>query len=151
MNKCFFCGRNAETSLTEIDDDGNVHEGHICDVCRESHLSEPIDLDAITDPEQLLSLIRGRRPCRCGMTESDFDDSGRFGCPECYHHFDGKMEELVFPFHKSRRHEGKSPKRLDDPDERHKVLRLRYAKAIETENYELASAIKRELDATKCP
>ena len=61
------------------------------------------------------------------------------------------MKDLVFPFHQARFHEGKKPKRhyidslMQDPVEKEKILKLRYAKALELENYEQAKIIKEQL------
>ncbi len=70
----------------------------------------------------------------------------------CYSFFKKKMKELVFPYHGASRHAGKRPKAnyvetlMCDPVEREKILKLRYAKALELEQYEKAAEIKKELD-----
>lgn len=124
--------------------------------------SDSLDLTHIKTPEELLSFLSNLKvptkkketipPCRCGLTETEFDEKGKFGCAHCYDHFGPKLEELVFPYHGgAREHVGKRPKNwsenrwMNDPVEKKKVLKLRLAKAIEVEDYERAAELKKEL------
>ena len=113
------------------------------------------DLQEIKSTEDLLDFItthqhKQKDPCpQCGLTMKEFDDSGRFGCKECYDHFTECMEELVYPYHGGREHTGKIPKYSgeDVQEERKKILKLKMAHAIEFEYYEEAAEIKKKLDA----
>lgn len=173
LKRCFFCNRAGETPvhLTEIGKDGKLESADMCVECGKTFMNdvyEPtekpvmgeqnVNLDHVTTPEQLLSLLTDNskppmEPCECGLTEAEFDDKGRFGCPKCYTHFSNKMEELVFPYHKAKEHVGKRPKHhwlheaMQNPVEKRKILKLRYAKALELEDYEKCAELKRELDA----
>lgn len=119
-----------------------------------------VDVSHIKTPQELLSFLMGTPspgspdaipPCECGTTEAEFDQTGRFGCPKCYTHFEAKMSEQVFPFHGASEHVGKKPKRsreemwMSDPVEKEKVLKLRLAKAVEVEDYERAAELKKQL------
>lgn len=175
LNKCFFCNKITYTPvhLTEVNENGTVDAFDLCANCAEKYMNDIdsgtdksqdnnpniIDLTHITTPEQLLSLLTNVSPesgtvgaCECGMTEKEFEEHGRFGCPKCYTHFKEKMEKYVFPFHKGREHNGKRPKAhflevlMQNPVEKLKILKLRYAKALELEQYEKAAEIKKEID-----
>jgi len=123
--------------------------------------SEKVDLSHIKTPEELLDFLgmkevtriseETKEPCKCGLTLEEFDIHGKFGCPKCYEHFSERMEQVVYPYHGAHEHVGKYPRRqLEEkwestPDEKTKLLKLRYAKALELEEYEKASEINEEL------
>jgi len=168
---CFFCNKTTYTPyhVTEIHD-GVVNAYHMCKSCGDDYfkefipepkpMKEKLDLTHIKTPEELLDFLSGvhpkktsdKKPCECGLTIEDFEKKGKFGCPKCYTHFDEKMEELVFPYHKAREHVGKQPKRLmqermeNDPVEKLKLLKLKYAKALELEEYEKLRDLKDQID-----
>jgi protein arginine kinase activator len=172
VNKCHVCNLIKETPIhvTERNDDGTVSTYDLCQQCWEARMKElegqpkatgakqMVDLTHIKTPEELLLFLSGLRPprqssiqpCECGLTEVEFEDTGRFGCPKCYDHFKHQMEHVVLPFHKADQHVGKRPKRyiehlMENPVEKRKILKLRLAKAVELEDYETAAAIKKEL------
>lgn len=179
INKCRFCNKTTYTPIciTDINDDGAVDSYSVCKECGVKQMkdlegpsetpafakAESLDLATIKTPEELLTFLAGLpvkkqnkiKPCSCGMTEDEFDKYGRFGCTQCYTHFTAKIEELVFPFHGARSHVGKKPKHgyieslMQNPVEKEKILKLRYAKAIELEEYEKCAEIKKELDLLK--
>jgi protein arginine kinase activator len=184
-NKCSLCNQLTHTPIhfTDIEKDGSVNSFHMCQKCGSPYMEEAngkieqtpeetnmhqqqtIDLSNIKTPEELLHFLTGlkvkpapnpdSKPCSCGMSEEEFDNTGRFGCQHCYKHFPEKMEEWVFPFHKAKAHTGKKPKRnyieslMQNPVEKEKILKLRYAKALELEAYEQAAVIKKELENLK--
>lgn len=50
---------------------------------------------------------------RCKMTFQQFTKIGRFGCSECYHTFEDKMQPILKRFHSGNTvHAGKIPKRI---------------------------------------
>jgi protein arginine kinase activator len=174
FQKCFFCNKLkfAPYHVTEIEK-GQAQLFDMCASCGETYTKDletkspkGTDLTKITNTEQLLNFISGvgvdivspkssMPPCECGMTEEVFDKIGRFGCVKCYEHFSIKMEQLVYPYHGAKLHVGKRPKRQikekleNDPIEKQKVLKLKYAKALELEDYEAAAQIKKELDLSQ--
>ena len=175
FHKCFFCNKLAPTPyhVTEIDGD-SIQSVDLCTKCGEEYLGsltqpvgttpkESVDLTNITTPEQLLELLTGqpqfekkyppKNPCACGMTLQEFDEYGRFGCPDCYEHFHELVELVVLPYHNNpEEHVGKRPRHLAeriaerDPQEKMKLLKLRLAQAIELEEYERASVLKEQID-----
>lgn len=174
MNKCFFCDEITYTPfhVTEIAKDGDVSSYVMCRVCGLEYLkdvyepnmkNQPVkkDLSHIKTPEELLKFLSDAQrdanplePCDgCGLTEKEFDKSGKFGCPQCYDHFDDKMESLVYPWHNgAREHTGKIPIRqmkelwMSTDEEKLKLLKLRYAKALELEEYEKLDGLQQEID-----
>ncbi len=84
----------------------------------------------------------------CGFTQADFKKSGRLGCPECYVTFADGLEGLLKSMHKGTKHTGKMPEHLrqkKDMAEQMGSLQKKLAKAIETENFELAAKLRDEI------
>jgi protein arginine kinase activator len=85
---------------------------------------------------------------RCGFSQADFKKSGRLGCPECYRTFSEGLAGLLKTMHKGTRHIGKAPEALRqtrDNSDRLKTLQKKLAKAIETEDFELAARLRDEI------
>jgi protein arginine kinase activator len=164
LGKCFFCDetKHLPYTITEVND-GNVESHQMCKECGEEYMGskkkKEIDLTYIKTPEELLAFIQEIRqpliePCKCGMTLKEFNTHGRFGCSECYSHFEIVMEQLVYPYHKARFHVGKHPKKqmeeeANKPSEKLKLLKVRYAKALELEEYEKLADLLKEIDDVK--
>lgn len=173
INKCFFCDKITYTPfhVTEIDKDKGVSSYTMCRECGSEYLKdvyepkmkkpEPTkDLSHIKTPEELLKFLSDAQrdanplpPCvECGLTEKEFDKAGRFGCAKCYDHFETKMESLVYPFHNAREHVGKRPMKqmrelwVSTDEEKLKLLKLRYAKALELEEYEKLDGLQQEIE-----
>lgn len=87
---------------------------------------------------------------RCGFTQADFKKSGRLGCPECYTTFAEGLAGLLKSMHKGTRHVGKVPeglRQMRETADRMKSLQKRLARAIETEDFETAAAVRDEIKA----
>ena len=85
---------------------------------------------------------------RCGFSQADFKKSGRLGCPECYQTFAEGLAGLLKTMHKGTRHVGKAPEALRKSREvgdRLKLLQKKLNKAIATEDFETAAAIRDEI------
>lgn len=163
--KCFFCEKKiyCPYSITEIEK-GQVESYHMCAKCGEEYnkvlqktKSNPVyqDVTLIKTPDQLIDLLFGlggievKPPCQCGLTSTEFEKTGRFGCEYCYTHFPDMLEQFVFPYHNASRHYGKRPKNYEKPmdkEEKRKLLKLKLAKAVELEEYEKAGVFKKELE-----
>ena len=168
IKKCFFCNKIGPVPyhVTEIEK-GQVESFDMCAKCVDEYTKElggnpvknpPIDVSNIKTPEDLLSFISSvssktsdKKPCKCGTTPEDIEQKGRFGCVNCYEHFKEFMESMVYPFHNADTHVGKTPRAQimrkieENPEEKMKLLKLRYAKAIELEEYEKAAEINEEI------
>jgi protein arginine kinase activator len=85
---------------------------------------------------------------RCGFTQADFKKSGRLGCPECYQTFAEGLSGLLKTMHKGVRHIGKAPealRRSRETGDRLKLLQKKLNKAVETEDFEAAAALRDEI------
>jgi protein arginine kinase activator len=171
--KCNLCDKDiyCPYHVTEKNSKGKWETHDLCIPCALAYLSafEPlvtsgpkskseIDLTEIKTTEELLTFITAHQqakkdPCpTCKLTLKEFDEKGRFGCPQCYEHFTEIIEELVFPYHGKKDHVGKVPKRkTEDMGEQLKLLRLKMVRAIEFEQFEEAAKIKKQLDDLSSP
>jgi len=112
-----------------------------------------LGLGASQELEQATSGVETKCP-RCGFSQADFKKSGRLGCPECYQTFAEGLSGLLKTMHKGVRHTGKAPEALRKSREigdRLKLLQKKLAKAVETEDYELAAQLRDEIKVLTGP
>ncbi|MEZ0333753.1 MAG: UvrB/UvrC motif-containing protein [Gemmatimonadales bacterium] len=102
-------------------------------------------------PEQAAVSARTGDNCpRCGGSLQDFRESGRLGCPECYHSFEAPLRDLLRRLHGSTHHMGERyADRESEPvapnGARTADLREQLRLAVETENFELAAELRDRL------
>ncbi len=82
----------------------------------------------------------------CGLTFSDFRETGRLGCPHCYTTFESYLKGLLRRVHGSTQHVGKiylspDPTRTELED-RLERLRRKLRSAVEREDFERAAEIR---------
>ena len=156
--KCENChNAPAKVHMTEIDDENEKRERHLCEECAEKlgltvknySLSELLAGIAAGQ----LSQKGGSAPdvtCpSCGMTFAEFQGgAGRFGCAEDYEAFG----ELILPrlerFHDSTQHVGKSPRTGDSTSTQAgylRSLRAQLREAVSQEAYERAAKLRDEI------
>ena len=152
------CDNEATVHLTEIRD-GKKHEMHLCERCAaekglpgKSHFSISELLAGIASQAQAQAQKqkRGKETAcpGCTTTLSQFQSSGRFGCPECYTTFKEEVQGLVEKIHDSSQHTGKVPKRVSSDISMQKDMRqlqLDLKRAIRREDYERAGAIRDQI------
>ena len=153
------CENEATVHLTEIRE-GVKHEMHLCEGCAaakglpgKSHFTIQQLLAGIASQTQALTQHKARRgkdpACpACGTTLSQFQSSGRFGCPECYVAFKEDVQNLVEKIHDSTQHSGKVPRRTSSDVAMQKDLRqlqVDLKKAIRNEEYEKAAALRDQI------
>lgn len=84
----------------------------------------------------------------CGMTYRQFVGDGKFGCAHCYTAFADFLDPLFRKLHFSTEHCGKIPK--DNPKvqtkDRLAILEAQKREAVEREDYERASRLKRQIE-----
>jgi protein arginine kinase activator len=100
-------------------------------------------------PEPATTPRSGDTCPRCGGSLQDFRESGRLGCPECYHSFELPLRDLLRRLHGSTHHVGeryaeRCPETVRIP-ERAAELREQLRLAVETENFELAAELRDRL------
>ncbi len=149
--------REAVVHLTQIGND-QVITVHLCERCAAEKGVESAAVVAKTPVGNFLASLgttEAPRPGEaaacpgCGASWTDFRETGRFGCPDCYRTFEGSLRELLRRLHGSSRHLGERYVARDadgrsaeiSPDELRGQLRL----AIETENFELAAELRDRL------
>jgi protein arginine kinase activator len=152
------CENEATVHLTEIRE-GKKHEMHLCERCAaekglpgKSHFSISDLLAGIASQTQTQQqkAKRGKEVgCPvCGTTLSQFQSSGRFGCPECYTTFRDDVQGLVEKIHDASQHIGKVPHRVSSEISLQKDVRqlqLELKRAIRREDYEKAAQLRDEI------
>ena len=91
----------------------------------------------------------GRCP-NCGRTYYDFTKTGRLGCSECYRAFENPVRSTLKRMQKSTRHNGKIPSRQSETlikKRRLEEMKKELARAVSTEDYELAAKLHKEIKA----
>ena len=81
----------------------------------------------------------------CGLTFSDFRNTGLLGCGECYRHFKNGLEPLLKKIHGSVGHTGKVPRRTGGKVRIRKEIhdfRQQLQQAIGKEDYEQAANLR---------
>lgn len=85
----------------------------------------------------------------CGITFAGFRESGRLGCPHCYVTFETYLRGLLRRIHGGTQHQGKVYLPPDpsatDRERRVEALRRRLQRAVETEDFERAAALRDEI------
>lgn len=157
---CQICGKNPATvHFTEIHDN-LMSEIHVCERCAEEkgmqasasqHKFDIADLlagmaDAMTKTEEERV---GHVQCpRCGMLYSNFKETGRLGCAECYTAFQFQLRPLLRRIHGDTRHRGKHPTRSGEGAARTRQIQRLHdelQRAVEREDFEKAAAIRDEV------
>jgi len=154
------CDNEATVHLTEIRD-GKKHEMHLCERCAQekglpgkSHFSISDLLAGIASQAQAATQQSRTRKGKesacpvCSTTISQFQSSGRFGCPECYTTFRDDVQGLVEKIHDSSQHVGKVPKRVSSEISLQKDIRqlqVELKRAVRREDYEKAAAIRDDI------
>ena len=84
----------------------------------------------------------------CGMTYSEFNRLGKFGCPDCYEAFREEITPLVRRIHGHTKHVGKVPNRgtgVFRTANQIKRLRQHLKKLVQDERYEEAARVRDEI------
>ena len=162
--RCDQCGeREAVFQLTQVANDQMVTL-HLCERCAaEKGVESTMTLGKTPMGSFLASMGKALeaeveqgpepRPDRCascGSTLSDFRETGRLGCAECYRTFEAPLRELLRRLHGSSRHLGErylSPEAevVAQVAPSNSQLREQLRLAIEMENFELAAEIRDQL------
>jgi protein arginine kinase activator len=154
--KCENCDKNATVHLTEIKG-GKKIEKHLCEQCAQQ--SEGLPVKGHTPINELLTNFvmahsglqkeTGGGCEHCGITWSEFRQSGLLGCQHDYTVFEKDLTPLLQRAHENATHHlGKVPARRGGsgvPMKRQLDLtRLRkdLAKAVESEDYERAAKLR---------
>jgi protein arginine kinase activator len=160
--KCQHCEKPATFHITEItgsEEDRQVQEVHLCEVCFREYINQPEE--ATEQKESLLGTLAqikigktaeklaklDAQTCPvCGISFQEFRQVGRLGCPHDYEAFRDELEPLLLNIHGAIEHKGKRPKR-NTSRRQSELLRLRreMQESIEKEDYERASQLRDEI------
>ena len=140
--------------------DGKVMDLHLCPECLAAHQQRPVtgfELAGSVAPGRVApsegasgrSRSRARRICKsCGTRLSKVLDTGKVGCPSCYHTFDDVTAQVLTDMHGYMRHLGKTPKVDDVRAQMRSNLQNRRAlmrSAVQMESYEEAAVLRDEI------
>lgn len=167
--RCTQCGeRDAVVQLTQIANEQVVHL-HLCERCA---AEKGVETASSLSKTPIGSFLASMGPAAlagtgeitalevsctsCGATIADFKQTGRLGCPECWHSFERPLRELVRRLHGSSRHVGRRAAPTGGPGtpagtgfrrEGPTVadVRAQLRLAVEAENFELAAELRDRL------
>ncbi len=150
---CERCNKNPATMHYTQVINGKVAEYHLCEKCaREEKIAadfSDFDIFNMFAPKKVKS--EGALICpSCKTTLSEFKKTGIAGCSKCYEVFSPVIEPILIQTQGTKTHikavDGKKEETLKE-----KIARLEAAlkKAIESEEYEKAAAIRDEIKELK--
>jgi len=171
---CDNCGKNeANVKYTQIIN-GVKKEMKLCEKCSKElgiddiNFNMPIDFssflgDLISDYEEsnfipMISTPRELKCNHCNTTYSEFLNSGKFGCSECYDAFSSKIDSVLKRIHGSNKYLGRKGKttavKIETEEEAKendqlKELEKKLKQAIKEERYEDAAKIRDEIKKNK--
>ena len=160
---CAECGvAEAVIHLTQIVDN-EMETRHLCERCAAAkgvETSNPTPNVPLADflaqmgsdsPEAPAADTDGDSCGFCGLSLSDFRETGRLGCPHCYATFDDQLRNLLRRIHGSVHHVGKVYLPPDPSDEerskRLEGLHRKLRRAVEAEDFEKAADLRDQIRA----
>ncbi|MGB8656970.1 MAG: UvrB/UvrC motif-containing protein [Candidatus Zixiibacteriota bacterium] len=157
---CQDCGKKeAVFHLTQVVDDQKVAL-NLCKECADKRgFRNPLEGVPFPLAEFLASMLsqsgiqktdtQPQLVCSaCGMSFSDFTQSGRLGCGKCYVTFKSQLDDLLRKVHGSTEHRGKFPSATLDvmkPLREERKLQEELKRAIQDEDFEKAAQIRDRL------
>ena len=162
---CENCGQHpAKVHMTEIVNDNEKRERHLCEECADKE-----GLLAVKQNFSISELLAGLAASHlagkagdvpdvkcpsCGITFAEFQSAGRFGCAEDYEVFGEHIVPRLERFHDSSQHVGKSPRGGANSQERASYvlsLRAQLREAVAEEAYERAAKLRDEIKKAEAP
>jgi len=163
---CQRCGQREATVHQTVVTNGVKQESHLCVECAREvgaiadfsfpnlsiqHLLSSFLGQALQGPGAPKAQLKAEPTCRyCGMTYSQFAQSGLLGCPRCYQEMEQQLMPLIKRIQGNAAHSGKVPKRTGGLARKRrdlKMLRAQLATAVQSERYEEAARIRDQIRA----
>lgn len=163
--QCQRCGNRPASFHQTVVVNGQKQESHLCETCAAQGGVTGLPNLSI---QQLLASFLGQgaspfaagAPLRqaepscshCGLTYSQFAETGRLGCARCYEELEQHLAPLIKRVHGADTHQGKAPKRMGGLYRMQRELsnaRVSLQQAISTEKFEEAARLRdriRELE-----
>ena len=163
--KCQHCNKPATFHITELTDEMEPQELHLCEDHAREYLTQadspevepPVSLAGalvqqfkVGQTAEELSRLDQRSCPVCGITFFEFRNHGRLGCPHDYECFADELAPLLVNIHGDVEHKGKRPNHQATTGEgAHELIRLRreLKEAVEREDYELASELRDKIQS----
>lgn len=165
--QCQRCGSRPATYHQTVIVNGQKQESHLCEQCASQGGVSGLPNLSI---QQLLASFLGQganpftgsgAPVRqaeptcahCGMTYSQFAETGRLGCAHCYDEMSAQLAPLIKRIHGHDTHQGKAPKRTGGLVRMQRELagaRVALQQAVSAEKFEEAAKLRdriRELES----
>jgi protein arginine kinase activator len=160
--KCDECGeREVVVRVTHVVD-GEAREVKLCEQCAaERGIQTSVGVSQTPLGGFLNALWKAAEPAAgdlapggrcpgCGSTFSDFRETGRLGCAECYRSFEAALRILIRRYHGSTHHHGRrhvSAEALAAMPQEDLMagLREQLRLAVASENFELAAELRDRL------
>lgn len=159
---CQNCGKHEATTHLKRIVNGQAAELHLCSSCAGKlgygEVFSPFDMgfgglfgNLFSQGQNLLGGETVVRCEKCGATYRDIAESGKVGCADCYKLFAERLAPSLQRIHGKTRHSGKVPGDVQRSDVQSHLesLRLKMAKAIETQNFEEAAKLRDEIRAAE--
>lgn len=165
--RCDTCGTaDAVIQLTKVKDN-EMRVLHLCESCASEEGVDAVAQPAAAGTVQLADFLAqigknvgedaataGQCPS-CGLTPAQLKQTGRLGCVACYDHFDQHLRTLLRRLHGGTQHAGKVvlPPDPGESDRKARVHSLRRSlrRAVETEDFEHAAALRDQIRRLEDP
>ena len=167
---CQVCNKNQATIHYKSNLNGHVYEKHMCASCAEKENFAQKETAAFGELDSLFAnnsdglfgglfagminenaakTVSGPKVCpACGMRFSEFLETGKIGCAECYKAFSSSLYPTLKRIHGNTEHCGKVPFGLHNKKTNIKKieqLRAKLNEAIEKQEYEMAAKYRDEI------
>ena len=165
---CQNCKKNEANTHIKRVINGEATQKHLCSSCAQSlgydnffsdfSFNLPSLFSSFFDDRSLLLSENKTERCEiCGCSFEDIIKSGNVGCSNCYAKFYTKLQPSLQRIHGKVKHSGKVPSgsakpieiKTETKEDKITSLEKEMAKAIETQNFERAAAIRDELKELK--
>ncbi len=142
---CQHCQKRPATTYLSESVNGQKQEIYLCEVCAAQHQGAFFDVGDFMQGFFGTTQKTGKRCRGCGMSESDFQKSGKFGCGECARTFGERTQAVLKQIHGRSRHVGKVPSHGQEALHQQRELeqlQKQLQDAIAAEQYEEAARLR---------